>query len=176
MRTAGAGAGAGVAGGGVGAATGTLIRTTGAAGSGAAVGGEMLIRGGAEGGAGAGTALGAMAGGGAICGAVGGAAGVVETDNATGPVMFPNCRRTSSLMRADKSTPQSGQANVTGWRTISGEASKAYFAPQSHWIFIWDQGLGFNSTTFVPSGSAMVDVAGDDFMPPSQNKNVPPYL
>jgi hypothetical protein len=38
------------------------------------------------------------------------------------------------------------------------------------------QGLGFSNTTFVDSGSATGDTDGDDFMLPSQNKNVPPYL
>ena len=120
-------------------------------------------------------------GGGAIsvAGAVqvgGGAETVGDTDKATGPETLPNSCRTASLMRADKSAPQAGQANVTGLRTISGEASNAYLPPQSHRIFIRHQGLGFNKTTFVLKGRAMAAAAGDDFMPPSQNRKVPPYL
>src|SRR5882672_2027111 len=84
-------------------------------------------------------------GGGAISGAGAATTGddaatVGDTDSATGPVTFPNSCRTASLRRADKSTPQSGHANVIGLRTISGEASKAYFAPQSQRIFIRGQG------------------------------------
>lgn len=133
----------------------------------------MLIRGVAGGAA-------LPGGGGAI--SVGGASragagtdAVGDTDWATALAALPNSWRTASLMRADKSTPHSGQANVTGWRTISGEASNAYFPPQSQTIFIQRQGLGFNKTTFVPKGRAMDDAAGDDFIPPSQYKNVPPY-
>ena len=164
-----------------GTAAGRLTRTAGVGdGAGAAgVGALTLIRGGAGGDGAGGAALAIFGGGGAISvtGAVRvGADAVGETDNATGPLKFPNCRFTSSLIRADKSAPHSGQANVTGLRTISGDASKAYLPPQSHWIFIRYQGFGFNSTTFVPRGNAMDDADGDDFMPPSQNKNVPPYL
>jgi hypothetical protein len=170
------------------AGAGTFIRTTGtgdgggtlSAGAVVTVGTFTLIRGGAAGAAG-GVVLATFGGGGAI--SVGGAVqvgadavAVTDADNATGPVTFPNCRFTSSLIRADKSTPHSGQANVTGFLTMSGEASKAYLLPQSHKIFICPQGLGFNNTTFVVNGSAMDAADGDDFIAPSQNKNVPPYL
>jgi hypothetical protein len=57
-------------------------------------------------------------------GAASGAA-VGKTDNATGPLTSPNCCRTASLMRAERSAPHSGHAKVTGFRTISGEASNA---------------------------------------------------
>jgi hypothetical protein len=105
-----------------------------------------LIRGGG-GGAAEGARFAAPAGGGAIsvAGAVriGGAAVTVgDTESATGPVTFPNCRFTSSLIRGDKSTPHSGHANVTGLRTISGDASKAYLLPQSQWIFISSSRFG----------------------------------
>lgn len=180
ILTAGAGVGGALAGG---ALAGLLIRTTGA--GGATESGTLTLLGGAGGGVGgtAGTStLFARGGGGgaiSVAGAVqvgGGADTVGETDKATGPLTFPNCSRTASLMRGDRSTPHSGHANVTGLRTISGEASNAYFAPQSQMIFMLGQGFGFSSTTFVPSGNAMAAVAGEDFMPPSQNRNVPPYL
>lgn len=93
-----------------------------------------------------------------------------------GVLGLPNCWRTWSLMRADKSALQVGQAKETGWRTISGVASKAYFAPQSQMIFIIGQGLGLSSTTFGPSGKAIAAVAGDCSVLPSENKNTPPYL
>ena len=171
----------------VGVTLGRLMRTTGAgAGAGGAAtvgagGAFTLILGGGGGAAAGGAARTAVGGGGAIsvAGAVpiGGCVVTVgDTDRATGPARFPNSCRTASLMRADKSIAHSGQANVTGLRTISGDASNAYFAPQSHWIFIVHQGLGFNKRTFVPSGSAMAAVDGDDFISPSQNRNVPPYL
>jgi hypothetical protein len=165
------------------ATAGRSMRTAGAEGDGVAVaaGALTVIRGGAGGAAGAGAAFIAPGGGGAIsvAGAVqvgDGTVAVGDTDNATGPVTFPNCRFTSSLIRADKSAPHSGHANVTGLRTISGEASNAYLPPQSHWIFICHQGLGFNNTTFVVRGSASADAEGDDFIPPSLNRKVPPYL
>lgn len=165
MRATGTGAGGGATG------------TTGATGTGS----DTLILGAGAGEAAPEAADTRTGGGGAISGAGAattgdGAATVGDTDSATGPVTFPNSCRTASLRRTDKSTPQSGHAKVIGLRTISGEASKAYFAPQSQRIFIRGQGLGFSSTTFVDSGSAIGDTAGDDFMLPSQNKNVPPYL
>lgn len=138
MRTAGLAVEAGAGWGEVGLAVGTFTRTAGgdSGGGGAVVtGASMEIRGRAGADAGVGTDF-ATVGGGAIsvAGAVqvgGGAGGVGETDRATGPVISPNCCRTASLMRPDKSAPQPGQANVTGLRTISGEASNAYLAPQS---------------------------------------------
>jgi hypothetical protein len=161
---------------GAGAAAGILMRTAGeepgTAGAGVVltVGTFTLIRGGAaEGDEGTGLA----AGGGAI--SVGGAT-QVGGGAVTAPGTLPNWRFTSSLIRADKSAPHSGHAKVTGWRTISGEASKAYLLPQSQRIFIRHQGLGFNRTTFVLNGRAIDAAGGEDFMPPSQNKKVPPYL
>lgn len=173
IRTTGAGA-AGAVGGGVGGAAGKLIRTSGAVG----VGALTLSCGG---GGAVGLAFARLGGGGAIsvAGAVrvgGGGVTVGDTDNATGSVTFPNCCRTASFNRAERSTPHSGHAKVTGLRTISGEASNAYLLPQSHWIFIRRQGLGFNNTTFVLNGKASAEIGGDDFMPPSQNKKLPPYL
>lgn len=140
----------------------------------------MLIRGAGGAGTGAAGTFTAPGGGGAIsvAGAIwasGGAVTLGDTESATGPVTFPNCCRIASLMRADKSAPHSGQANATGLRTMSGDASNAYLPPQSHWIFIRRQGLGFSSTTFVPNGSGIAAAAGDDFIPPSQNRKVPPY-
>jgi hypothetical protein len=122
-----------------------------------------------------------LGGGGAISGfgampTGGGAALAGETESATGPVTFPNASRIMAFNRGDKSTPQLGQANATGWRTISGEASKAYFAPQSHWTFMADQDLGFSSTTLVVSGSVVVVRASVGFMPPSQYRKLPPNL
>lgn len=98
-----------------------------------------------------------------------------DTDSATGLVAFPNCCCTASWIRADKSAPHSGQANVTGWRTMSGVASKAYLPPQSHWIFMRPHGLGFSSTTLVPSGNGKGVAAGEDFVLPSPNRKFPPY-
>ncbi len=40
------------------------------------------------------------------------------------------------LTKSDESRPQLGQTNFTGFCSISGVASKAYFAPQEHWIFM----------------------------------------
>jgi len=180
IRTTGTGEGGGapgVADGGV--TAGGLMRASVAAGAGVAVT-VGLTRGGTGEGAG-GVAFAMLGGGGAISvgGAIrveGGVVAVADADIATGPLTFPNKRFTSSLIRADKSTPHSGQANVTGLRTISGEASNAYLLPQSHWIFIRRQGLGFNSTMFVPKGKAMEETAGDDFISPSQKRRLPPYL
>jgi len=138
-----------------GAGDGMLMRATGTgagggeagARGGAGVGRDTLILGAGVGAADPVETRACTGGGRAISGAGAattgnGAAPVGDTDSATGPVTFPNSCRTASLRRADKSNPQSGHANVTGWRTISGEASKAYFAPQSHRIFIrvkvWD--------------------------------------
>ena len=177
IRTTGTAEGGGA----LGIAAGGSVRTSGteAAGVAVVVGTFRLIRGGAAGDDGVAFATfgggGAISGGGAVQDG-GGVVAVADADNATGPVTFPNCRLTSSLIRGDKSAPHSGQANVTGFRTISGEASKAYLLPQSHWIFIRHQGLGFNNMTFVASGSAIDAADGDDFIPPSQNKKVPPYL
>ena len=175
--------GAATAGGGVGIAgsePGSVIRICGGAGggtggcAGAADGGRLIeMRGGAGGSGGAiGGAAGATfapGGGGAIS-----VAGAKPTCGVAGAL--PNCCRTSSLMRADKSTPHVGHANVIGFRTISGEASNPYFAPQSQMIFILVQGFGFSSTMFVPSGKAIGASAEDISVLPSVNKNTPPYL
>lgn len=175
--------GAATTGGGVGiadSAPGSVIRICGGAGGGtggcegAADDGRLIeMRGGAGGSGGAiGGAAGATfapGGGGAIS-----VAGANPTRGVAGAV--PNCCRTSSLMRADKSTPQVGQANEIGFRTISGEASNAYFAPQSQMIFILVQGFGFSNTMLVPSGKATGASAEDNSVVPSVNKNTPPYL
>jgi hypothetical protein len=52
-----------------------------------------------------------------------------------------NSARTSWLTISDESWPQAGQTKLTGCDAISGVMSKAYFAPQEHWIFM--AGLGF---------------------------------
>ena len=44
--------------------------------------------------------------------------------------------RTSWLTYSDESSPQPGQTKRTGFRAMSGVMSKAYFAPQAHWIFM----------------------------------------
>src|ERR1019366_5931256 len=44
----------------------------------------------------------------------------------------PSSLRTRSLTKSDESTPQAGQTNRTGVFAISGETSRAYFAPQEH--------------------------------------------
>src|ERR1035437_666842 len=44
----------------------------------------------------------------------------------------PSSLRTRSLTKSDESTPQAGQTNRTGLAAISGETSRAYFAPQEH--------------------------------------------
>ena len=153
-----------------------------AAGAGAGAGAlprEILICAGG-GGVAAGGATATPEGGGAIsiagakpCGAAGTEG---DTDNPTGPVAVPNCWRTISRMRGDKSTPHSEHANVSGLRTISGVASKAYFAPQSQMTFMADQGFGFNNTTFVRRGRSKAAAAGDILMLPSVNIRLPPYL
>ena len=89
---------------------------------------------------------------------------------------LPNSCRTCSFMRAERSTPHVGHANAIGLRTISGEASNAYFAPQSQMTFMLVQGFGFSSTMFGPSGNAMGAVGPDDRVLPSHNKKAPPYL
>lgn len=88
----------------------------------------------------------------------------------------PNCCRTSSFMRADKSTPQVGHANATGLRNISGPPSKAYFAPQSQITFMSDQGLGFSRITFERNGRLNAAAAGDIRTLPSVKRTLPPYL
>src|SRR6478736_2602276 len=179
-----------------------LNRTAGAALTGGGGGGAGVEAGCGAGAAGAGAAAGALprvilicvcgggvaaagatatpGGGGAIsiaganpCGAAGTEG---DTDNPTGPVAVPNCWRTCSKMRGDKSTPHSGHANVSGLRTISGVASKAYFAPQSQMTFMAGQGFGFNNTTFVRNGRSKAAAAGDVLMLPSVNIRLPPYL
>lgn len=111
---------------------------------------------------------GAISGLGAAATEGGGAADVGEADNATGPVTFPNASRIMAFSRADKSRPQPGHANATGLRTISGEASKAYFAPQSQITFMANQVLGFSRTMLVARGRAEVVSDSEGFIPPSQ--------
>lgn len=162
------GGGTGIAG----AAPGSVIRTGGGAegcAGAAAVGTLMVMRGGAGGAAGATVGAGFAPGGGRAISV----AGANSVRGAVGTA--PNCCRTSALMRGDKSTPHVGQANAIGFRTISGEASNAYFAPQSQMIFI-GQGFGLSKITFVPSGSATGASADDNCVLPSVNKNTPPYL
>src|SRR5690242_2299536 len=40
--------------------------------------------------------------------------------------------RINSLTKAEESSPQLGQTNFTGFCSMSGEMSNAYFAPQGH--------------------------------------------
>lgn len=131
---------------------------------------ETLICGGGGGGVVALETLAAPGGGGAI--SIAGA----EPAAAAAAGAVPNCCRTISLMRADKSKPQVGHANAYGLRSISGVASRAYFAPQSQMTFMTDQGLGLRSTTFVRSGRSNAAKDGDDRMLPSVNITLPPYL
>ena len=120
-------------------------------------------------------------GGGAAISIVGAkpSAGVVavgETDKPTGPVTLPNCWRTISWMRADRSAPHAGQAKVMGLCTMSGVASKAYFPPQSQMTFMTNQGFGLSNTTLVRSGRSNAAAALDIWMLPSVNIKLPPYL
>ncbi len=91
-------------------------------------------------------------------------------------IAAPTSWRASAFNWAERSTPHVGQANVTGWRTMSGVASIAYFAPQSQMIFISSQGFGFNKTIFVAKGNAMGVIHLVERALPSQNKKFPPYL
>ena len=93
-----------------------------------------------------------------------------------GAAMFANSWRTSSLNRAERSTPQPGHAKLTGCRNMSGEESMAYFAPQSQMTFIRVQGLGFSNVMFVASGNGIVSLGGEDSIVPSVKRNEPPYL
>ena len=143
----------------------------------------IVTRGGAGGGVGgAAEAAFAPGGGGAISGAgamparEGGAVGVGDMDKPTGPVAVPNCSRTRAAICPDKSMSQAGHANETGFRTISGVASNAYFAPQSQMTFMLAQGFGFSSTIFVPIGSATGASTPDISVLPSVNNITPPYL
>lgn len=79
-------------------------------------------------------------------------------------------------MRAERSSPHVGHAKLIGLRTISGETSNAYFAPQSQMTFMLIQGFGFSSTTFVPSGNAMGAVGPEARVLPSHSRKAPPYL
>jgi hypothetical protein len=74
----------------------------------------------------------AAGGGGATKGAGTSGGGAAGADNSA---------RTSWLTISDESWPQAGQTKRTGCDAISGVTSKAYFAPQEHWIFM--TGLGF---------------------------------
>src|SRR5882672_4681052 len=65
----------------------------------------------------------------APAGAGGGGSGGVETGGVYSGAGAPNSRRTSSFTKSDESNPQVGQTKRTGFCTISGEMSKAYFAP-----------------------------------------------
>ena len=47
-----------------------------------------------------------------------------------------NCCWMTWLTAAELSAPQVWQIKVIGVRAISGVMSKAYFAPQAHWIFM----------------------------------------
>jgi len=178
IRGGGAGAGAGVAG----ALSLSDTRIGGGAGVGAGSGaapGELMRIIGRTGGAAGGIATpggGRAISGAGACPAWGGTLMVVSTDNPTGPVVVPNSWHTSACNRAERSAPHDGQANGIGLRTISGDASNAYFAPQSHWIFIGSQGFGFNNTMFVGTGSGMGLDQDVVRVLPSQNRKLPPYL
>src|SRR5262249_14371910 len=91
-----------------------------------------------------------------------------------GVVCSPNCCRTSSLTKAEASRPQAGQTNFTGFCSISGVASKTYFAPQEHCSFMVRQGLGFNNTIpgFPASENGSCD--GLNCMLPSHMRKFPP--
>ena len=60
-----------------------------------------------------------------------------------------NSCRTRLLTKSEASSPQAGRQTAAGFCAISGVTSKAYLAPQEHWIFI----LGSGSATPRP-GSA----------------------
>ena len=135
---------------------------------------EMLMRIGADDVGGAGD------GGGAAAGLADGGGGAISFAGARpvccGAAMFANSWRTSSLNRAERSTPQPGHAKLTGLRNMSGEESMAYFAPQSQMTFIRVQGLGFSNVMFVASGNGIVSLGGEDSIVPSVKRNEPPYL
>ena len=131
----------GATGGGVGGATiaGATVAGRGAVGIetvGALGVAEMLMRIGADcfGGAGDGAA------GAVTTGLADGGGGAISFAGArpvcNGATVDPNSWRTRSLNRAERSTPQLGHAKLTGLRNISGDASMAYFAPQSQITFI----------------------------------------
>ena len=93
-----------------------------------------------------------------------------------GGAAAPNSWRTSSLKRAERSTPQPGHAKLTGLRSMSGVESKSYFAPQSQMTFIRVQGFGLSKMMFVASGNGIVSAGVEGCIVPSQKRNEPPYL
>ena len=108
-------------------------------------------------------------GGGAISGA-----GAIPSR--CGGATLPSSCRASSSKRAERSTLQLGHAKRGGLRNISGVASRAYFAPQSHWTFIRLQGLGFSRVILVAIGKGISNFGVEELIAPSQYKNEPPYL
>jgi len=129
--------------------------------------------GGAAGGASSDTRNRAAAGGGG--GGGGGAADATDAPG-SGGVGVPNSRRMRSLTKSDESNPQLGQMNFTGCVSISGVASKAYFAPQEHCSFMLRQGLGFNNTIPGAPASEKASCAGLNSTLPSPNRKFPPNL
>ena len=93
-----------------------------------------------------------------------------------GGATLPSSCRASSSKRAERSTLQLGHAKRGGLRNISGVASRAYFAPQSHWTFIRLQGLGFSRVILVAIGKGISNFGMEELIAPSQYKNEPPYL
>jgi hypothetical protein len=68
--------------------------------------------------------------------------GAGASDNGGGAAGAANSSRTSWLTISEESCPQAGQTKLTGCDAISGVMSKAYFAPQEHWIFMGHSGFG----------------------------------
>ncbi len=140
---AGGGGGAAETGAGAGSAAGAAwaaTRSEGAFGDGGAIGAAAEPVAGATGAVP--TTAGdirAPGGGGAISGAGATRAVVVaaagSSMNATG-AGAPNCCWMRWLTDAELSAPQLWQTRRTGDFTISGVTSKAYLAPQAHWIFM----------------------------------------
>jgi hypothetical protein len=68
---------------------------------------------------------------------VGSGGGGAETGEVYSGAGAPNSFRTISFTNSDESRPHVGQTKVTGFCTISGRRSKAYFAPQGHCSFMF---------------------------------------
>lgn len=101
----------------------------------------------------------------------GGAISVAGATEGTAAAI-PNCWRIKFVTYSEESRPHEGQTNLTGWCAWSGVTSKAYFAPQAHWIFMVVQGL--SNTTPEGSASEKGVLGGDHSTRPSVNKKFPP--
>ena len=78
-----------------------------------------------------------------------GGATAAATDTVAGA--RPNCWRISWFTSSELSWPQAWQTKRIGELAISGVTSKAYFAPQLHWIFMG--GLDLRSRRISPKST-----------------------